>query len=281
MKRTPLLLAAATPFFAVAAPGELDHDALRDDLKVTDILGAEVRAADDRELGAVEDIILGDGGRIVSVLVQSEGGLATLGGEIEQAAGEAERAVEEGMADVETAGGDEPARADEVDRIAAEGSETGSGMEQGLDPDRADTAEPGDAFVSVGWDAVVFDADNETIRLDGSASQQAVAYDQTGELEMRGEVRASKLVGMEVHLADEDSFGEVEDVLIDPREGRASALVIDSMEFFDKERYAVPLNLDAIDVEAEELTLQYTAQQLEEMGEFEMDAAAREQDSGL
>ena len=78
---------------------------------------------------------------------------------------------------------------------------------------------------------------------------------------------------MEVNLTDEESFGEIEDVLIDLESGTASALVVDSMQFFDKERYALPVNLDNVNPEDEELTLEVTQQELEAMGEFDMEGA--------
>lgn len=152
------------------------------------------------------------------------------------------------------------------------------GMDQGLDPDRAGSNEMGDDFVKVEWSNIEYDAEEDMAVLkSGVQSVEPVAYEQTADIDVqRNGARASMLIGMEVNLVNEDSFGEVEDVMLDPATGKASALVIDSMEFFDKERYAVPVNLDAVNAEEEELTLQYTQEQLEQMGEFKMEEATNE-----
>lgn len=280
MKRTYLLLAAfVMPFVASAgaAPStnaeKVDYQELRDDLQVTDLLGLNVQS-DGKDMGAIEDVIFSKDGRIASVIIQREG-------DIESAAGEAEQAVEDTRASAEGAWEDATDERDRPTREAAadasdrgdEAADQQDGM--GLDPDRAGTMELGDAFVKVDWSSLSVDQQAEVANLaGGGASVQTIQYDQTEALPNAGEVRASNLVGMEVNLSNEESFGEVEDVLIDAKSGKASAIVVDSMQFFDKERFALPVNLDAINAEEEELTVQYTKEQIEEMEEFEMEDAA-------
>lgn len=296
MKRSFLFFAVALPFtaFATAETGnqKLNYEELRDDVQATDLLGAEVRSEQDQEVGSVEDVILDRDGKIVSVIVQLEGDIE---GSLEQAGESTENAAQETGAAVEGAWdetrrtaertwddatsdrdrGNDDNLADtdvdgEVDYAAGEAESGPDGM--GLDPDRAGSTEMGDDFVKVDWSRISFDRESETVRLSGStADMEAVAYDQTAPSESQDEIRASNLVGMEVNLSDEESFGEVEDVLIDMQNGEASAIVVDSMEFFDKERYALPVDLSSINLEEEEITLQFTEQQIDDMEEFELD----------
>lgn len=294
MTRTPLLLAALLPLVASAgapstSPGNIDQQELRDDLQVTNLLGMNVQS-DGQDVGAIEDIIFDKDGRIASVIIQREGDVDRVAGEAEQALDDAQAGAEDAWQDV-TDERDRPTResvADTSERGAAPDESDDSGM--GLDPDRIGTAELGDAFAKVDWSSLSVDQQAEAVRIaGGDASLQTIEYDQTESLqasgETSGEVRASKLVGMEVNLSDEESFGEVEDVLIDARTGKASAIVVDSMEFFDKERFALPVNLESMNAEQEELTVQFTKEQIDQMEEFEMGADeaadARENEEGM
>lgn len=288
MKRIPLLCAALVPLAALAAQDssrKVDQQELTDDYRVTRILGAEVHAGDGNPVGTVEDMIFGSDGNIDSVLVQrgNTDAIAASGDTAEESAGQdwektgagLERSMERTgeLAERDDGTSEEGRKTEQDAAIVDTGSidREGSGADIGLDPDRADTAEAGDAFASVRWTDVNYDASEEILRMTGDTSMQSIAYDQTGELKSSSAIRASRLVGLEVHLSDERSFGEVEDVLIDPRSGKASALVVDSMEFFDKERYALPVNLDGINTEDGSLSLQLTRQDVKDLGEFEME----------
>ncbi|HEX6928955.1 MAG TPA: PRC-barrel domain-containing protein [Gammaproteobacteria bacterium] len=278
MKRTPLLFAALVPFAAAAGQSmgvqEVDQQELRDDLQVTSILGSEIQSSDGQQLGSVEDVILSADGNVISVIVQREGEVAETADDMRASA---ERGMDEAQSRWDEATTDEDAGyADTGETGTASQSQAQDerGMDMGLDPDRAGSTEMGDDFAKLDWSSVSFDPEEEILRVTGSESSlQPVEYDQTEDMQqLQGEIRASKLVGLEVNLADEDSFGEVEDVMIDPAQGKASAIVVDSMEFFDKERYALPVDLNGINAEEEELTLQYTQQQIKDMGQFDMDA---------
>ena len=52
------------------------------------------------------------------------------------------------------------------------------------------------------------------------------------------------------------------------------------MEFFDKERFALPASLDSMNAQEEVLTVQYTKEQVEQMEEFDMEGDA-ENDSAV
>lgn len=279
MKRTSLLIAAVIPFVAVAAPGtgsqKIDHEELRGDLQITNIIGSEVKAGDGRDVGTVEDVILGRDGSIMSVIVQRDG--EVLMNDTEQSA---ERGMEQaGYEEHQENFDDDAADFGEVGGTDLAGTVEDESMQDGaeradvsMDSENAGGMETGDGFARVEWSSVSYDNEEDVLRLNGdAASLESVQYEQSSAQDMQDEVRASELVGMEVDLSDEESFGEVEDVLINAESGKASALVVDSMEFFDKERYALPVELNDINAEEETLTLQYSAQQLEEMGEFDME----------
>lgn len=197
----------------------------------------------------------------------AERGAAETEQEWEEATGDRER---DGYADAES-------RERDADLVAADAGDReqreGSGMDVTMDPDRAETTEMGDDFAKLQWSDVSYNAEEQVLRLSGQASSalKPVEYDQTSAQTLQGEVRASKLVGLEVNLSDEESWGEVEDVMIDAQGGKASAIVVDSMEFFSKERYALPVDLSNINTEEEVLNLQLSEKQVKDMGEFEME----------
>ncbi|HEX7029619.1 MAG TPA: PRC-barrel domain-containing protein [Gammaproteobacteria bacterium] len=283
MKRTSLLLAALTPFVASAGAAtstnqeSIDHQELRDDLQVTQLLGMNVQS-NGQDIGAIEDVIFSKDGGIASVIIQREGDIDRVAGEAEQAVDDVQAGAEDAWDDV-TDERDRPTRETvSAERDASAAGEDSQREGMGLDPDRIGTAEMGDAFVKADWASLSVDQQGEVVNLaGGDGSLQTVQYDQTEPLPSADEVRASELVGMEVNLSNEESFGEVEDVLIDARSGKASAIVVDSMEFFDKERFALPAQLDSMDPETEALTVQYTKEQIEQMEEFEMNDDAMDE----
>ncbi|MBW3567636.1 MAG: PRC-barrel domain-containing protein [Proteobacteria bacterium] len=278
MKRMPLLFAALAPFAALAAQDsnqKVDQQELKDDYRVTRILGAEIHGGDGSPIGMVEDVIFGLDGNVDSLLVQRDvntvDAIAASGDATEESAEQGWENTEAGTE--RSAGRKELAERDATRADAEVEREQGADIVDAGRIDREDSgAEAGDAFASLRWTDVSYDAGEEILRMNGdAASMQSVADDQPGEEKAGAAIRASRLVGLEVHLSDERSFGEVEDVLIDSRSGKASAIVVDSMEFFDKERYALPVNLEGIDMQDESLSLQLTRQNVKDMGEFEME----------
>lgn len=298
MKRTPLVIAALAPVVALAAqhtdPPYMDHQQLRSHVQATSMLGAEVQSGEGRSVGTVEDIVFDQQGNISSVLVQREGTAAASEGNsprnevatgVESAAVRADAAVARGAQRVEEEW-EAAAAADEGEADYVEARERGTDMaavraERRERTNRADnemnvTEDSGGSdgrLAKLQWSEINYNAEEQVLRMSVDALQ-AVQFDPSDAQPAQGEVRASQLVGLEVNLADEESFGEVEDVMIDPGSGKASALVVDSMEFFDKERYALPVELEGLDRDEESLTLQMTQQEVEEIGEFEMDAAS-------
>lgn len=271
MKRIPLLMAVLLPFVASAGAqtgvSELDHQALRDDVQVTRLLGADVESRDGQNIGSVEDVTLDRDGKVTGVIVQRGGDAERVLDDASDAAAEARAAVEDTW-DEATDNRERRTR----DDAAVVSRDSAAADNADFDPDRAGSTEMGDDFVKVELSDVQFDAEAGVVRLNAdSASLQPVEYSQDEPSRVVDEVRASKLVGMEVNLTDEESFGEVEDVLINMQDGSASALIVDSMEFFDKERYALPVELQNLNNEEEELTLEITQQEIDALEEFDMD----------
>lgn len=272
MKRTSLLMAALLPFVATAGAqtgvDKLDHQTLRDDVQVTRLLGADVESGDGQNIGSVEDITLDRDGKVTAVIVQRGGDVERVLDDAGHAATEARTAVEDTWDEAT----DDRARRTRDDTAVASRDGAAGDADADFDPDRVGSTEMGDDFVKVELSDMSFDAEAGVVRLNvDSASLQPAEYSQDESSRVMDEVRASKLVGMEVNLTDEESFGEVEDVLINMQDGSASALIVDSMEFFDKERYALPVELQNLNEEEEELTLEITQQEIEALEEFDMD----------
>lgn len=89
----------------------------------------------------------------------------------------------------------------------------------------------------------------------------------------------SRIIGMEVNLNDEDSFGSIEDIMV--KDGRIVAYVVDSWKGIDKRRHALPADdaefqraekQNAIREEygVEAIRFPYTAAQLDELQEFDL-----------
>lgn len=327
MKRAPLIFAAATPIVALAGGSDqvtkVDRDALRDDWRVSEIIGAQARGSDGQNVGEVKDVILTDDGDIASILVdtsnlqEDQGGFATRSASQKQDVDDAEE-------DIYTERGSGPATAGTEDVRSERG---GPGL-----------GESGEGVVAVQWQNPSFNAEENVVELSASSSElqrlaaagtavSATAVDMqrrdgqtdiygsergvaagnartgttetdatgtgdvqagTNETDTRtrsaepgltagseteevadSNIRASELLGMDVHLSDEESYGEIEDVLIS-KDGKASAYIIDAGNFFQTEQYALPADAS---VDQQEQTVRYelTSEELESIEEFDLD----------
>lgn len=239
-----LILAALAPLAATAAEtlqSRIDVQKLQEDLRVTDVIGANVMRGD-KDSGDVEDVVIGANGRVEAVLV-------------------------EGLDGAEDGGDDAQQQPVSMPQEKA-GSGIGTQTEEG--------------FTKIDWSKVTYDPQQDNVRLnvDAQGSAQAPDYsDMRASAEMPGSVQpaeassdtfhASEIVGMEVHLSDAESFGEVEDVLIDRQQGEVSALLVDTWEGFDKQTYALPAELDGINREDNTLTYDYTESEVTALQEYE------------
>jgi ribosomal 30S subunit maturation factor RimM len=82
--------------------------------------------------------------------------------------------------------------------------------------------------------------------------------------------RASDLMNMDVRLSDEENFGSVEDILVN-EQGEASAVVVTSWDFLDRQQYALPVDLQAVNVEEDVIQYDLSSQDVEQQGEFDFD----------
>lgn len=250
MKRIPLLFAALIPFAVVAGEGvstaEFDKESVRSDWSVKKIIGSEVQSRDGREVGEVEEVIFTTEGDVASVLVDLEESLDAQQGE--------PAAVDDSMGGV----------AGEDSRLGETTQDTTGSEGYGADQELAE----------IEFRNATFQPEQSVVQIDMDSRevQQAPRRGDDEEQMTRSEIKASKLIGMEVDLADKESFGEVEDVLISRNDGKPTAFVVDSMDFLNKETYALPAKVEAVN--QEENVVSYddvSEQQVEQMGEYEAD----------
>lgn len=324
MKRTPLIFAALTPLVAAAGDGDkamkVDHEELRDDWRVSEIIGSDAHSSDGENVGEIKDVILTDDGDIASILVDA-GGLQNQQSEpvtvsSESGTGGTEQPAEE----IYTERGSGPATAGSDEMQA---SDVGGGSEsivavQWQDPSFNPEENVVDLTVSssefqrlAAATAAVSGTSVDMQRRDGQTdiygSDRAMGGGDartgtteldatgTGDLQtgttgtdtrtvsakpglsaggetadaVEGNIRASELLGMDVHFADEQSYGEVDDVLIS-QDGKASAYIIDAGNFFQTEQYALPADA-SVDMQQEAVRYEMTSGELESMEEFDLD----------
>ncbi|MBW3567665.1 MAG: PRC-barrel domain-containing protein [Proteobacteria bacterium] len=239
MRRTPLIFAAMIPFVAVAGPGDknkqakVDLEKLRGAVPVTAVLGEEVRSENGQEVGEIQDIVLSRDGKIEHVLIEADDA--------------AMRTATTGERQTPTQ------RADASDRA--------------LEGDQQRTAWMGDSdLIQAKAKDVQFNADDSAVTLKGQGQPASEQQDQSGQ-----QLRASEIVGMEVNLSDEESFGDVEDVMIGGDGKEVVAIVVDNWDGLEKKRRAFPLENVEFDTEAGEINYQLTSQDVEGMDEFNLD----------
>ena len=240
MRRTPLIFAAMIPFVAVAGPGDknkqakVDQEKLRGAVPVTAVLGEEVRSENGQEVGEIKDIVVSqDGKKIEHVLIEADDA--------------AMRTATTGERQTPTQ------RADASDRA--------------LGGDQQRTAWTGDSdLIQAQAEDVKFNADDSAVTLKGKGQPASEQQAESGQ-----QLRASEIVGMEVNLSDEESFGDVEDVMIGGDGKEVVAIVVDNWDGLEKKRRAFPLENVQFDTEAGEIDFQLTSQDVEGMEEFSLD----------
>lgn len=281
MKRAPLVFAALVPFLATAGGSDslqkqVDVQKLEDDVGLTEVIGADVQSRAGEDVGDVDDVMLTSDGRIESVLINRDS-IADV--DVEEDAATADARVGATDDDIEMTSDTEDAgsmltdedvqrvqwsqisynQEDEVVRLSGQDSSRMTGTSsadtrasaQQTTSTMAGSDDRGTAGARVGATTGMADANS------GMSSGSGETY------------RASDVIGMEVNLADEESFGEVEEVLINSDTGNASAIVVDAWEGFDKQRYALPVNLESVNEEEETLTVQYSEEEVDQLEEYE------------
>lgn len=241
MRRAPLIYAAMIPFVAAASPGDknkqakVDQEKLRGAVPVTAVLGEEVRSENGQEVGEIQDIVVSKDGKIEHVLIEADDAAmrtATVG-----------------------------------DRESEQRASTTRAWEDSQGESQQLITATGDAeLIQAKAEDVKFNADDSAVTLRGKGQPASEQQAQSGQ-----QLRASEIVGMEVNLSDEESFGDVEDVMVGGDGKEVVAIVVDNWDGLEKKRRAFPLENVQLDTEAGEIDFQLTSQDVEGMEEFSLD----------
>lgn len=250
MKRTPLLFAALTPFAVAAGGGDpsagsasVDKQKLQDSVSVSKITEMNVTGQDGRIIGEIEDVVLDTDGRVAGLVVDREI--------------EIESDLQYGD---QRESGEDIAQADVTDDTTTVDAHEGAG-------DEADGA-----HATLDWSQVSYDRNADAVLLTGTdTTMSTIGHHPESASAPSGRLHASELIGMDVNLADGDGYGEVEDVLVDPQSGHAVALVVDAGGVFDSRTIAVPVELDNVDPDEEEVTLQRTREEMDTVEEVDLE----------
>ena len=249
MKQSPLLFAALVPFAATANPGDaqslqVDRQKLEGAVPVTVVLDEEVRAKDGRDLGDVEDILLTREGQVEYIMIERD---------------------EINTVDVDMDDDDDVIEDDTVTyRDTADlNSEDGEWTD-----DTFTLIEPRNVQLNAGDNAIRIDLNDEPLSSKPQRGEEDV--------ESRDRMRASEVVGMEVNLADEDSFGRVEDVMLSKDGTEIVALVVDNWDGLDKQRRALPVEGAEFNYDDEEVTYRFDYDEVAQLPEFNLDQFDRE-----
>lgn len=259
-----ILAAAMTPLLAVAGGGDklgVKTDELKDDWRLSEIIGSEVQSSDGQTVGEVQDVLLSEDGRVEALQVSADDGM-TRQASVSTTEGVERGAVGDGagqvVAEDRTQVGmrNTGAERDElVTQTGEDGADAAASLGQAGDSRVAAAAMTDDAdLTSVSWDSPQFDEQNGVITVQSSQMQTVSAEDSSSATSASGKHKASELMEMEVALSDEDSFGNVEDVLVSS-DGEVSALVVNAGGFMSEEQYALPADFE--NVSAEEGAIRY------------------------
>lgn len=271
MRRLPVMISAIVPLAAVAAEsGNLESriniEKLQQDVQASEILGAGVRGADGQEAGEVEDIVVGRNGRIEAVLVNTD--TQMLGNDEDNSenrnAGAAEREQQGALQNASQDSGQQQAQIGQPTDEEGLRKVRWSQVSYDASTDQLDVQSSSGSSASGGSGSV-----QDTSASSGSSSDPSSGSSGSSGNQQITSFRVSELQGMEVHLEDAKSFGSVEDVLIDPKQGKATALLVDTWEGFDKQTYALPVNIEAINAENDSIDYQYTESDVVALQEFE------------
>lgn len=255
MKRVPLLITALVPFMAIAGgagqKAQVDQEKLRGAVPASKIIGQDVETRDGREFGEVESIVF-----------KKDGSVAYYG-------------VEPDM-DMYTESDDAQARREETaasgDAASISGGRANDVPRGGAAPDYEGTAAggSGDDLIHVKPENISFEQNGDLVSIDMDGQSLMKQRGKTGSAESGDELEASEVIGMQVDLADEESFGEVEDIMLSEKGDQAVALVVDNWDGVDKERRALPVALESADREEDVIRYQLNKDELDE-GDFDLD----------
>lgn len=98
---------------------------------------------------------------------------------------------------------------------------------------------------------------------------QQVSDDQAAQ--STDEIRVSDIMGMDVHLSDEESFGSVDDVMLSEDNSEIVAIVVNNWEGLSRERRALPLEGAQFNVEDDAVSFEYSSAEVQQLPEFNLD----------
>lgn len=292
MKRIPLLAAAIVPLAVSAGNKDLadwDLSKVKDTQRLSTVLDAEVYTQDGREIGAVHDVVFDRDGQ-ASVLLESNNRLESDRDRTDAAADRDpttpdnlnEQAIDDFQRRPASQPGEQVTLAkldwDDVEydasrdaiMVESEQIEFSESPEVYRAMDQVAIAEVRGEDSSM--DEQTRPISNREAPISGDARDDQRRSEQAGGDGERvaGHVLASELLGMEVNLDREESFGRVEDVLLSDQ-GEAEAFVVDSWDLMDKQRHAIPADIGAVDAQLGAVNLGYTQEELSELEEFDFD----------
>lgn len=283
-----ILAAAMTPLLAVAGGGDklgVKTDELKDDWRLSEIIGSEVQSSDGQTVGEVQDVLLSEDGRVEALQVSADDGM-TRQASVSTTEGVERGAVGDGagqvVAEDRTQVGMRNTGAERdklVTPTGEDGADAAASLGQAGDSRVAAAAMTDDAdLTSVSWDSPQFDEQNGVVTVQSSQMQTVSAEDSSSATSASGKHKASELMEMEVALSDEDSFGNVEDVLVSS-DGEVSALVVNAGGFMSEEQYALPADFE--NVSAEEGVIRYDLARADvEQAKIDLDELQRSASQG-
>ncbi|HEX7048472.1 MAG TPA: PRC-barrel domain-containing protein [Gammaproteobacteria bacterium] len=233
MKRTPLLLIAMLPFMASAGAGGGTQMAEVDQEKLRNAVPVTEIVGQDVETRDGEEF-----GEVETVAFKQDGSVAYY-------------AIEPEMDWYEEADMSFDADADALEARVD-------------DPDL-------DELIYVQPDKIAFEDGGNIVKIDMEGNELMQGQSRNEMATSGNLLDATDIVGMEVDLADAESFGEVEDVMIGQDGKEAVALVVDNWDGANKERRALPVALESANLEDESIRYDFSRDALSETGNFELE----------
>lgn len=294
------MTAAAVPLVTMAGDKDLanwDYEGLRDSNQVTEIMGRDLTHPDGSTIGLISDVAFKRDGEASLVIAP-----AVDDADAEQRAEETGFEGRHSMTDDPTTRDNTNYQAtDDISRTSAQGSAKADRVAlvefQDVNFETDVVTVPQDQRLDFGYSITATGTERamDEVAIAETRGEASTIEEQTRPIANREEpltadneddtrsesehtmpraevsdeyFLASNMIGMEVNLAEDDSFGSVEDVLV--TDGEAQALVVDYWEGSDKHRIALPVNLDALNSETGELDFDWTTEEVGQLEDFEI-----------
>lgn len=244
MKHPFIMFAAITPLVALANPQSptIDAEKLRTATPASAMLDEDVYAQDGEEIGELDEILISrDGKQVTNFVIETDTDVS-----LDNTASREGDRGEEGF--------------EEADDELGEGADWTGNATQNVIANE----------VHVKPESVKYDSDNDRVVI--SERRLRSKTQATGEFNAdTAGLKMDEIIGAEVNLSDEDSFGRVEDVMLSQDNTEVVAIVVDNWDGLNKHRRALPLDSARLSEEEEEVNFTLTQAQVEQMPEFNLD----------